>query len=172
MTGPKPLALMVGLGLAGTAAGAAAQDLRFSQDATMACMAVAADSAAKKACIGKSAELCMTATIDGGTTVGMGGCLDREFQLWDAMLNAAYTEARSKAKASDEEMKQIGATVPLMEPALRDMQRAWIPYRDATCDFERSQWGGGTGGGPATIGCLMRLTGEQAIYLADIWTGY
>jgi uncharacterized protein YecT (DUF1311 family) len=45
------------------------------------------------------------------------------------------------------------------------MQRAWIGYRDAACDYERAQWGGGSGGGPATAGCLMRLTGEQALAL-------
>ena len=49
--------------------------------------------------------------------------------------------------------------------ALRAMQRAWIGFRDATCDYERSLWGGGTGGGPATAACLMRMTGEQTLYL-------
>lgn len=150
----------------------AAEDLIYSDAATLQCLSAAQTTADKRDCIGRSAELCMEATPMGGSTVGMGGCLDREFTLWDGMLNANYREAKAKAKANDDEMKEIGATVPLMEPALRDMQRAWIPFRDATCDFELSQWGGGTGGGPATIGCMMRLTGEQAIYLGDIWTGY
>ena len=39
------------------------------------------------------------------------------------------------------------------------------PGGDATCDYDYSQWGGGTGGGPAIAGCMMRMTGEQAIYL-------
>ena len=51
------------------------------------------------------------------------------------------------------------------------MQRAWIGWRDATCDYERAQWGGGTGGGPATVACLMRLTGEQALYLETVRMG-
>ena len=50
--------------------------------------------------------------------------------------------------------------------------KRWIGYRDATCDYERSQWGGGTGGGPATLGCLMRLTGEQTLYLEQIMVEY
>jgi uncharacterized protein YecT (DUF1311 family) len=54
--------------------------------------------------------------------------------------------------------------------ALRDMQRAWIGFRDATCAFERAYWGGGTGGGGtggglAQVSCLMQMTGEQALYL-------
>jgi uncharacterized protein YecT (DUF1311 family) len=45
------------------------------------------------------------------------------------------------------------------------MQRAWIGYRDAACAYEESQWGGGTGGGPASVDCAMRLTARQALAL-------
>jgi uncharacterized protein YecT (DUF1311 family) len=62
---------------------------------------------------------------------------------------ATHAEGDAGAKAD-------GLTVPPVAEALRDMQRAWIAYRDASCDYERAQWGGGTGGGPATAGCLMR----------------
>ena len=47
------------------------------------------------------------------------------------------------------------------------MQRAWIAWRDAACLYEVSQWGGGTGGGPAGADCMMRLAGEQALALED-----
>jgi uncharacterized protein YecT (DUF1311 family) len=58
-----------------------------------------------------------------------------------------------------------GDFAPPSEPALREMQRAWIPFRDARCGFEMSLWGGGTGGGPAYAECLMIVTAEQALYL-------
>ncbi|MBK0328707.1 DUF1311 domain-containing protein [Rhodobacteraceae bacterium F11138] len=145
----------------------AAQDLVFSIEITAACIAAAPDMPAKRACIGNAADACMQATPAGDTTVGMGGCLDRERAYWDAMLNANYQTARAQAKAADAEMQEIGATVPSMDAALRDMQRNWIGYRDATCDYERSLWSNGTGAGPATLSCLMRLTGEQALYLGD-----
>lgn len=151
------------------AGGAAAQDLRYSDDATAACVAQAANGAEKSACIGRSASACINATPDGQTTYGMGGCLDRELTYWDAVLNANYRNARARAKAVDVEMRNLGSSVPSLETSLRDMQRAWIGFRDATCDFERIQWGGGTGGGPATLACLMRLTGQQALYLEDAW---
>ena len=110
--------------------------------------------------------MCMTANQSGGSTVGMGGCLSKELDWWDARLNAAYGALMKREKADDAEYG--GEGIPAKAPALRAMQRAWIAWRDATCDYERSQWGGGTGGGPATVGCLMRLTGEQALYLEDM----
>jgi len=54
---------------------------------------------------------------------------------------------------------------PAQAEALRDMQRAWIAFRDATCTYEASQWSGGTGQGPAYEGCVMRMTAEQTLYL-------
>jgi uncharacterized protein YecT (DUF1311 family) len=62
-------------------------------------------------------------------------------------------------------MADLGSAAPSQGDALKNMQRAWIAYRDATCDYERSHWGGGTGGGPATVSCLMYMTAEQALYL-------
>ena len=113
----------------------------------------------------------MANTQGGETTVGMGGCLDREWQYWDARLNAAYQHQMARAKAIDAEMAGLGVTVPRQSDALREMQRAWIPFRDAKCGYEYSQWGGGTGGGPAITACLMAETGEQALYLENAGLG-
>jgi uncharacterized protein YecT (DUF1311 family) len=146
------------------AGSAAAQDLPYSDAATETCLADASDFGAQTACIGASSGLCMD-TPAGGSTVGMGGCLDRELSFWDAMLNANYKTQMARAKASDEETRQYNPNAASQATALRDMQRAWITYRDAACDYERSQWGGGTGGGPATYACLMELTGLQALRL-------
>ena len=137
-----------------------AQDVPFSIEATESCL----EAGRGEACIGEAAGQCMD-TPDGYTTVGMGACLGRELDWWDARLNAAYGRLMEIEKAADAEMKEIGATAPEMATALRAMQRAWIPYRDALCDYERSQWGGGTGQGPATAACLMTETGRQALWL-------
>ena len=48
---------------------------------------------------------------------------------------------------------------------LRDMQRAWMAYRDATCGYEGFQWYGGTGATGAYLGCNLRLTGQQVLFL-------
>ena len=129
------------------------------------CLAGVSDYMELNACIGLSAERCMEETDGGYSTVGMGGCLDREWEYWDARLNIAYGKAMRAAEAMDAEMADLGASVPSQADALRAMQRAWIPFRDRKCDFARSQWGGGTGGGPASISCLMVTTAQQALYI-------
>ncbi len=101
----------------------------------------------------------------------MGGCLDYELSYWDDRLNASYRALRAKERASDADWAGSPGAVSKAD-ALRDMQRAWIPLRDATCDYERSQWGGGTGGGPATLACLLRMTGGQTLYLEQMMVSY
>ncbi|MFN3970458.1 MAG: lysozyme inhibitor LprI family protein [Gemmobacter sp.] len=144
---------------------AAAQDPRFSPRAALECLGANAGSPEARACIGLSASDCMETTPMGGTTIGMGFCLDAELSLWDGRLNAAYRDLMAQNRARDAETRTYGGNAPPMADALRGMQRAWIAFRDARCDYERSQWGGGTGGGPATYACLMQMTGEQALYL-------
>jgi uncharacterized protein YecT (DUF1311 family) len=153
----------VGAAMLASALPAAAQDLPFSAEPTETCLASAPS---PEGCIGLAADACID-TPDGSTTVGMSYCLGRELEYWDGRLNAAYAELLRLEEAQDAEMKEIGASAPPTAEALRAMQRAWIGWRDAACAYERSQWGGGTGGGPATAGCLMRLTGEQALALED-----
>jgi len=148
----------------------AAQDLPFSMNRTLACLDGAAGPDARRACVGLSADSCID-TPAGGSTVGMAGCLDAERQYWDDRLNASYRALRARERASDADMAGTFGHVPLA-PALRDMQRAWIGFRDATCAFEAAQWAGGTGQGPATLGCLLRMTGEQTLYLEQMLEVY
>lgn len=142
---------------------AVAQELVFDPAPTEACLA--ADTSNPDACIGHAADACMVENAMGGTTIGMGFCVSREWEWWDARLNAAYGALMARHRATDAEMAEMEATVPSLAETMRDMQRAWILYRDAACDYERAQWSGGTGGGPATGACLMRLTGAQALAL-------
>lgn len=157
----KYLALPFVLLLSGVAL---AQDLAFQPDATEDCLSVATDLQSKLACVGKSAEVCID-TPDGYTTVGMGFCYSEEASFWDGRLNAAFASLRAAERDLMAEMSEIGATVPDTVAALRDMQRAWIGYRDASCNYEYSTWGGGTGGGPAIASCLMHETARQALLL-------
>jgi uncharacterized protein YecT (DUF1311 family) len=143
-----------------------AEDIAFSAEATERCLSAAADLAGREACVGRSADACM-ATPDGGTTVGMGFCLDREREFWDGRLNAAYGALMTLEAAAEAELKELGSAAPSPAAALKAMQRAWIGYRDAACEYEASQWGGGTGAGPAANGCAMTLTGRQALALED-----
>lgn len=150
---------------------ALAQDITWSSEETERCLASAKDPMFEMMCVGASAEACME-TPEGGTTVGSGYCLEQELVYWDDRLNAAYQDLMGRARASDAEMKASGSSGPEIAPALQQMQRAWIAFRDAACDFERSLWGGGTGAGPATYACLMNRTGQQALALEqNAWLG-
>lgn len=146
--------------------GAGASDLVFSPTQTETCLSASPESE-MALCIGASAEACMEATPGGGSTVGMAGCIEAEWQYWDGRLNAVYKRAMAAAKQTDAEMAGLGSAAPKQAPALRDMQRAWIAFRDARCGYEQSLWGGGTGGGPAALGCMMSLTGEQTLFLEN-----
>lgn len=142
-----------------------AQDLAFSPEATMQCLLESPG--AEVSCIGVSADQCMMDTPGGSSTYAMGGCLDAEASYWDARLNAAYGARMSEAKTADAEAKSEGWDAPSQAAALREMQRAWIGFRDARCSYAAALWSGGTGAGPAAIGCIMLTTGEQAIYLEN-----
>jgi len=137
---------------------AAAQKLVFSTDAMDACF----DYGGWTDCIGASASQCMEDTVGGDTSAGMSGCLEAELDWWDEALNAAYADVIAGAQAMDAEAVE-GA--PSQEDAAREMQRAWITFRDATCNYEVLDWFGGTGANAAWTACLMRMTGEQALYL-------
>lgn len=142
----------------------AAQEITYSDAATVECLAGAQEFTDQRACIGLSSNLCMEAP-GGYSTYGMGGCLDAELTFWDGLLNENYRARMVQSKSADEDAALYQPELPSQAEALRDMQRAWITFRDAACDYERSQWGGGTGGGPATLACLMQMTGEQALRL-------
>ncbi len=137
------------------------QDLAFSPDATLTCLEAGGGSE----CVGLSASTCID-TPDGYTTVGMGFCYDAERRLWDARLNEIYGRLLTLERKGEAELKDLGSSAPETVEPLRQMQRAWISFRDAACDYERVQWGGGTGGGPATVQCLMQETAAQTLRLA------
>lgn len=144
---------------------ALAQEVSFDPAGTAACVAGVSTLPERRACIGVSAEACMESAPSGFTTVGMSTCTAAELEYWDGRLNAAYQARRAEARDVDAENVAIGASGPSLSEALLAAQRAWIPWRDATCAFERAQWGAGTGAGPAGLSCLLHMTAEQALYL-------
>ena len=118
-----------------------------------------------QSCIGLMANDCMANNDGGETTVGMGSCAEAERIFWDVRLNKVYKQLVRAEEKNDSEAKSEGWNAPEKLAPLRDMQRKWIGYRDALCDYEYSQWGGGTGGGPAITSCLMSETARQALIL-------
>ena len=116
-------------------------------------------------CIGVAANDCMT---NDSSTAGMSYCLEMEWTWWDDELNYAYQEAKSQAEAADND---LSPPLNVQAVGLRDMQRAWIAFRDARCNWEAALWQGGTGAGPAQLSCLMVETGRQAMALQNAALG-
>lgn len=139
-----------------------AQDVAFSNAATEACLVRTTYAAS---CVGLSAQVCMGQTPGGDSTAGMSGCYWAEYEYWDARLNAAFAVVLNQQTKAEGEAKTYSYSEPPRVEPLRAMQRAWIAFRDAKCDFERSQWGGGTGGGPATAVCMMHEAADQTLFL-------
>ncbi|MBF9032210.1 DUF1311 domain-containing protein [Rhodobacterales bacterium HKCCE3408] len=165
----RGFAVIFGLALA---APASAQELVFSPDATEACLSAAgAAGGPLLQCAGMSADACIEDTEGGYSTVGMGACTWAEYEYWDARLNAVYGRLMAQHEADDAEYDGTTYAPPSMAEALREMQRVWIPFRDAKCAHERSQWGGGTGGGPAEAACLLTTTAEQTLHLESYLRG-
>ena len=61
----------------------------------------------------------------------MTDCWGREYKAADATLNQVYRQL--VAKLDDEEKAQ-----------LKEVETAWLKYRDANCDFVADQYKGGT----------------------------
>ncbi len=142
-----------------------AEDLSLDISHTEVCLVEKNDDE-RMPCIGASANVCMNSEA-GGSTVGMGFCLDEELQWWDARLNRVYSAYLAKETADDQDNASSSFTPPAKAPALKEMQRTWIKYRDALCEHAAVQWGGGTGQGPAFLDCLLRETGRQVFVLED-----
>ena len=91
-------------------------------------------------------------------------CAEREWQIADADLNAAYGAAQVMMKAVDADLTkdQQGAAL-----TLRDAQRAWVTFRDAACAAEGYPSRGGSIEPMIIYACRARLTQGRA---ADLWS--
>lgn len=111
-------------------------------------------------CAGREADACVE-RYGGGSDMVVSACLGAEAEVWDESLNAAYSDVMALARA-----RQTWDG-PLYQPnsltdALRGMQRAWIAYRDATCDHALALVAPfGSAAGPAGTECTMRETARQ-----------
>ena len=134
--------------LALCAAPAAGQEApAFDPAPTVACL----EAEGGRDCAGRAARACMEGE-GGQTTLGMNQCLASERDLWDARLNDAYRSGMDRIP-------------PVRAEALREMQRKWIAFRDATCNYEAVRHDGGSLAGTVRLQCQMELTADQALRL-------
>lgn len=157
----RALTLVFGL-LAGAAQ---AQDDTYDPLILSACWDAHLPAQAER-CIGMAALRCASGP-QGGSTVAQAYCYGSELAQWDGMLNDTYQKLMAQEKAAEAEgdWDHLPDAYPRPTGALRQMQRAWISYRDEACLYEYAQWAGGTGGGPAELSCKLESTARQVILL-------
>jgi uncharacterized protein YecT (DUF1311 family) len=130
----------------------AADDSKAIQDCIKAATPPGKPIAAAARCVGILADPCLDDEKT-KSTADQNACIEREQAVWDDILNESYRRLRAKLDA-DQQVK------------LRDMQRAWIASRDATCHFYWDYYQG-TMASPMGAYCMDRETARRALFLLD-----
>lgn len=95
----------------------------------------------------------------------MNQCAYLDWQAADAELNKVWKEIRAKMRETDDYLPEEDRGA---ENALLKSQRAWIEYRDGTCEAEGFQVRGGSLEPLFYNGCLARLTRHRTKELSQI----
>ena len=95
-------------------------------------------------------------TPEGQSNLGMADCFRLETAIWDGLLNDNFRQLRDLLDS-----RQLARA--------RDMQRAWIASRDATCGFYDVKIQGSMAI-PMAAACLARETARRALLL-KLFTG-
>ncbi len=93
----------------------------------------------------------------------MNWCAEQDWLAADRDLNAAYKQAMAVLTAWDRDMPEDLKGGPA---ALKEAQRAWITFRDKTCEAEGFAMRGGSAEPLLVYGCMARVTAQRA---ADLW---
>ena len=89
-----------------------------------------------------------------GSQAEASGCAHREFQAADAELNKTYNRLAGVLDADEKAL-------------LKASELAWIKYRDSTCEFESSQYKGGTMRPMIESFCLTRVIKARTAELKE-----
>jgi uncharacterized protein YecT (DUF1311 family) len=85
-------------------------------------------------------------------------CVARAADTADGQLNEAFKDLQDSIKSAAKDM-EVKPDAQLS--MLRDSQRSWIAYRDASCAFEDSLAFGGTATGGISSSCICALSYER-----------
>jgi len=94
------------------------------------------------------------------TTYGTSVCLSKVRSKLGTELNATYSSTLEEIKDSAADTAN-----------LKNAERKWIAYRDATCKAEYGLWGGGSGGPNALAMCIIRVTRTRISDLKNAYLG-
>lgn len=82
------------------------------------------------------------------TQLAMNTCAAKDLDREDARLNKNYRELQAKLDAD-------------RRTALRDVQVAWLKFRDLQCDFQAAQYEGGSIYPMVRAACLTDMTKQR-----------
>jgi uncharacterized protein YecT (DUF1311 family) len=105
-----------------------------------------------------SAETVKKAIEDGcdsGVTKLMNECVNYHYAGADIQLNRAYQILMKRLTSKNAKLR------------LKELQKAWIVQRDATCNSESESWEGGSGYHVAYTICLQSQTEERTEQLEE-----
>jgi uncharacterized protein YecT (DUF1311 family) len=80
--------------------------------------------------------------------MAMNVCAARDFEQEDKRLNQSYRDLLAKLEAARREK-------------LREVQRAWLSYRDLHCDFQSADYAGGSIYSYMQSSCLSEMTKQR-----------
>lgn len=89
-----------------------------------------------------------------GSQAEASGCAHKEYLAADAELNKIYNKLAATLDAEDKAL-------------LKASELNWIKYRDSSCEFESSQYKGGTMRPMIESFCLTRVTKARAAELKE-----
>ena len=116
------------------------------------CFEQKGDSAKGDQCVGLVSARCVRKPENQGG-LSRADCYRIEQVIWDVLLNETYKALQGDLDEDEQKIK------------LRDMQRAWIASRDATCEFYYHKIQGSMSV-PMTAACLLNETARRALLLA------
>lgn len=105
-------------------------------------------------CVGLAAQACMPA--DPADLAGAESCLRAEAAWWQAAHDDAYAAALAWMQGRDSATWEIPP--PSAAEGLRDMERAWLAWRDARCGLERTRWWEHPAAEQHWLICMMQAT--------------
>ncbi len=159
---PALLALWTGAGAV------AAQELVFSMQASESCLSEMSGDTDPLACLGNSASRCMEETDGGYSRLGTLGCIQAELVGWEDRMNGSFAQMQVKDQIADTEE---GAQ-EVFGPMLQKMQREWLDYRNARCDYIGAKEGGDEAFEERRDWCRLEMTGLQTLLLRDLVRNY
>lgn len=95
-------------------------------------------------------------------------CAEQGWHEADADLNTVYKDAMAKMREMD---SYLDASLKGAADALKEAQRAWVPYRDKACKSYGFQARGGSMEPMLIYGCLATMTRARIEELKDLIGG-